>query len=86
MSDIDKGTWYQSAVSGQWYTLREAAGDICAVRIGGNTFYVGDQQSVIKQQAAEIERLEKDIASLGKHNLMQAIKIAELEEALQGYE
>jgi len=36
---LDKGTWYQSAVSGMWYRDEEAAGDICAVRINGKTIY-----------------------------------------------
>ena len=36
---IDKGTWYQSAVSGFWYQNKDSAGDICAIRVDGKTTY-----------------------------------------------
>lgn len=41
-TQLDKGTWYQSAVSGLWYENRNAAGDVAAVKIDG-TMYVPPQ-------------------------------------------
>lgn len=37
-TDLNKGTWYQAAVSGAWYTGPGAAGDVAAVKVDGKTF------------------------------------------------
>ena len=38
-TDFNKGTWYQSAVSGMWYQDAGAAGDVAQIRLDG-TYYI----------------------------------------------
>lgn len=38
MTNIEKGIWYQSAVSGLWYQNHSAAGDVAIVSIDGVQF------------------------------------------------
>lgn len=38
--DYNAGVWFQSAVSGLWYDVRGAAGDIRAIRVDGEQFRV----------------------------------------------
>lgn len=38
-TDLKKGTWYQSAVSGMWYQEPGAAGDVAQIRLDG-TYYI----------------------------------------------
>lgn len=60
MSDIDKGTWYQSAVSGLWYENANAAGHICAIRCNGVTEYVGEHAfaefGILQSQLSEYHK------------------------------
>lgn len=36
--DLGSGVWFQSRVSGAWYRLPEAAGDVAAVMVDGRRF------------------------------------------------
>jgi len=47
--DIDSGIWYQSASSGMWYTSKEAAGEVCAIRNDGKTEYMSEPGCETKQ-------------------------------------
>lgn len=37
-ASFDAGVWFQSACSGLWYEVKNAGGDISAVRIDGVTY------------------------------------------------
>ena len=35
ITDFNKGTWYQSSISGLWYTESDSAGDVAQIRLDG---------------------------------------------------
>ena len=54
--DINKGVWFQSLVSGAWYTKAKEAGDIKVIKVDGHLYEKTESLKVENEELKDLIR------------------------------